>query len=188
MNLTASEKKERDFNETYYKSTCEEMKKVLFGKVKDVTLSHRLQTSPCCLVSADFGWTANMERIMSSQALRNDQMSQFMKSQKTLELNPTHGIIEHLRHLWKTRDLERFNELTRLLYGISILNSGFMHPDPVEFASRLYHNLPIRERGDNPDLSESDEEDNDIPALDETSQEQSQSSLEASSGDPDSSE
>merc|ERR1712226_735740 len=66
-------------------------------KVEKEVVSSRLVSFPCCIVTSQYGWTANMERIMKAQALRDTSTMGYMAAKKHMEINPDHGIIENLR-------------------------------------------------------------------------------------------
>ncbi len=62
-----------------------------------VMISKRLVSSPCCIVTSQYGWSANMERIMKAQALRDTSTMGYMAAKKQMEINPDHSIIKTLR-------------------------------------------------------------------------------------------
>ena len=101
-----------------------------------------MEDSPCVLVTSEFGWTANMERIMKAQALRDNSMTGHMVSKKTMEINPKHGIIRELKSLMdKDPASSTFKDLVWLLFDTSLLNSGFSIEDPNSFAKRMHKML-----------------------------------------------
>ncbi|XP_043293104.1 heat shock protein HSP 90-alpha-like [Cervus canadensis] len=91
------EKKKQEEKKTKFENLCKIMKDILEKKVEKVVVSNRLVTSPCCIVTSTYGWTANMERIMKAQALRDNSTMGYMAAKKHLEINPDHSIIETLR-------------------------------------------------------------------------------------------
>merc|ERR1712109_269879 len=95
LNIEEDEDEKKAFEEAKAKSEglCKLMKEVRDDKIEKVVVSNRLADSPCCLVTGEYGWSANMERIMKAQALRDSSQSAYMQSKKTMEINPTNSII-----------------------------------------------------------------------------------------------
>lgn len=123
---------------------CKVIKDVLGDKVEKVTLSQRLSDSPCVIVTGEYGWSANMERIMKAQALRDASMSTYMISKKTLEINPKHKIITAINQLLaKDKNDKTVKELVWLLWDTALLQSGFSLDDPSAFATRIHRMVKL---------------------------------------------
>lgn len=107
-------------------------------------MSSRLVSSPCCIVTSQFGWTANMERIMKAQALRDNSTLGYMAAKKHLEVNPDHNIVETLRQKVEAdKNDKSVKDLVMLLYETSLLSSGFTLDDPQVHASRIYRMISL---------------------------------------------
>merc|ERR1711937_218933 len=91
------EKKKFEEDKTKFENLCKVMKDILDKKVEKVVISNRLVNSPCCIVTSQYGWTANMERIMKAQALRDTSTMGYMAAKKHLEINPDNSIMSNLR-------------------------------------------------------------------------------------------
>merc|ERR1712070_1348883 len=99
LNLEDDDDEQKKFEEAKaaVEGLCAHMKEILDDKVEKVVVSPRLANSPCCLVTGEYGWSANTERIMKAQALRDSSSSAYMSSKKTMEINPSNAIISALR-------------------------------------------------------------------------------------------
>lgn len=125
-----------------FEPVCEKIKIILDSKVEKVVIGNRMEDSPCVIVTSENGWSANMERIMKAQALRDNSMISFMVSKKTMEINPKHRIVKELKNLLdKDQTSSTFEDFVWLLYDTSLLKSGFSLDDPNTFYNRIYELL-----------------------------------------------
>merc|ERR1712139_275595 len=139
LTLDDTEDEKKAFEELKAKAAplCTLIKEVLEDKVEKVVVSNRLEQAPCCLVTGEFGWSANMERIMKAQALRDSSSSSYMMSKKTMEVNPTNPIVASLREKVAADQSDRaVKDVIWMLYDTSLLTSGFSLDEPVTFANR----------------------------------------------------
>ncbi|KAL3052747.1 hypothetical protein OYC64_005301 [Pagothenia borchgrevinki] len=136
--------KKQEELKTKFENICKIMKDILDKKIEKVTVSNRLVSSPCCIVTSTYGWTANMERIMKSQALRDNSTMGYMTAKKHLEINPLHPIVETLREKAEAdKNDKAVKDLVILLYETSLLSSGFTLEDPQTHANRIYRMIKL---------------------------------------------
>ncbi|XP_023945769.1 heat shock protein 83 [Bicyclus anynana] len=138
------EKKKREEDKVKFEGLCKVMKNILDSKVEKVVVSNRLVESPCCIVTAQYGWSANMERIMKAQALRDTSTMGYMAAKKHLEINPDHSIVETLRQKAEAdKNDKAVKDLVILLYETALLSSGFTLDEPQVHASRIYRMIKL---------------------------------------------
>merc|ERR1712070_1090869 len=116
-----------------FENLCRTMKDVLGDRVEKVVVSDQLVDSPCILVTGEYGWSANMERIMKAQALRDNSMSAYMQSKKTMEINPDNAIIKSLHARAESDKGDK----------TAILTSGFSLDEPATFGSRIHRMVKL---------------------------------------------
>jgi len=170
LQIEEDEDEKKAFEEAKAKTEglCKLMKEVLDEKVEKVVISNRLADSPCCLVTGEYGWSANMERIMKAQALRDSTQSAYMSSKKTMEINPTNTIINALREKADADQSDKtVRDLIWLLYDTSLLTSGFSLDEPATFSARIHRLVKLGLSLDDDDEDEEVDADmEDLPPLD----------------------
>merc|ERR1711870_129285 len=154
------EKAKKEETKKAHEKLCEVIKNILGDKVEKVQVGDRIASSPCVLVTGEFGWSANMERIMKAQALRDNSMPTFMNAKKTMEINPNHSIIRELKTKAEADENDKtLKDLVWLMFETSLLTSGFTLEEPSSFASRIFRMVQLGLGADDTDLGG----DNDLP-------------------------
>jgi len=175
LGLDEDEKKTFEEKKVKFENLCKKMKEVLGDNVEEVLVTNTLVDSPATLVTTEYGWSANMQRIMKAQVLRDASMSSFMVGKKKMEVNPDHVIMKSLEEKFSADASDRtIKDLIWLLYETAALTSGFTLDDPVVFASRIHKLIKLGlsiDGGDDSDDEDADQQDDEpLPTLDEFDQ------------------
>lgn len=162
VNVTKDNSIFQEKNEELENHLCKKIKEIVDG-VDKVVVSSRLGDSPCCLVSGEYGWSANMERIMKAQTLQsNSTMGMMMGGKKIMEINPVHPMIKKLQEgiMKNNMNEHTVKSVIMLMYDTALVASGYNHEDPSSFSNRIYKMIGL---GIN---VEEDQEEDDIVVTD----------------------
>ena len=163
VNITKDNSLFHETNEDYEKHLCKKMKELL--DVEKVVVSTRLGNSPCCIVSGEYGWTANMERIMKAQTLQNNSNMMSGMNKKIIEINPSHPMIVKLQEGIQNTSMNDhiMKNVIQLMYDTALVASGYHHDDPSVFSKRIYKMIGLGIDAD--EKSEDVDETTDIPKI-----------------------
>merc|ERR1712078_341868 len=135
------EKKRDEKYRELFKPLLDFAKDTLGKKVEKVAISKHLVQSPVVVLSADYGWTAQMEKVMKSQAFADQSKFEFMKSKRMFEINPRHPMIVELntRLSEKPEGDEQLVDMVMSLYLSAVVSAGYqlMPEDAQDFAERV---------------------------------------------------
>merc|ERR1711966_607226 len=162
---TEDEKKKLEELKAEFEPLTKLIKEVLGDKMEKVLVGTRITESPCVLVTSEYGWSANMERIIKAQALRDSSMSSYMVSKKMMEINPNHSIMKELKSKAAADKSDKtVKDLIWLLFDTSLLTSGFALDEPTQFAGRIHRMIKL---GLSIDEDDDEAGDDDLPPLEE---------------------
>merc|ERR1712014_503627 len=120
-------------------------------KIEKVELSKRLTDSPVVVVTSQFGYSAQQERVMKAQAFQNKDQLSMMSGRKTLEINPNHPVvIDLLSKIKADKEDQAAKDTAHVLFQTALIESGYEIADPSALVNRVYR-LMSKELGVDPD-------------------------------------
>merc|ERR1719192_600465 len=120
-------------------------------KVEKVEISKRLTDSPVVVVTSQFGYSAQQEKVMKAQAFQNKDQLSMMSGRKTLEINPNHPVIADLLVKVKaSKEDAAAVDTAAVLFQTALIESGYEIADPSALVNRVYR-LMSKELGVDPD-------------------------------------
>merc|ERR1712216_948398 len=120
-------------------------------KIEAVAISKRLTESPVVVVTSQFGYSAQQERVMKAQAFQNKDQISMMSGRKTLEVNPNHPvIIDLLTKVKADKEDKAAVDTAQVLFQTALIESGYEIADPSALVNRVYR-LMSKELGVDPD-------------------------------------
>jgi len=123
-----AEKEAKKHVEDAAKDLVERIKTTLGEQIKEVRVTHRLTDSPACLVAGEHDLSGNLERMLKAAGQKTPE------SKPTLEINPTHALVERLKN---EKNEVKFNDLAHLLFDQALLAEGGQLKDPASFVKRM---------------------------------------------------
>merc|ERR1711953_529578 len=149
-------------------------------KVEKVEISKRLTESPVVVVTSQFGYSAQQERVMKAQSFQNKDQLSMMSGRKTLEVNPNHPVVVDLLSKVKSdKEDKAALDTAQVLFQTALIESGYEIADPSALVSRVYR-LMSKELGVDPDaplkeveVPEGDEEEEEAEEEDKDESEES---------------
>merc|ERR1711871_505197 len=140
-----NEKVEKAVGDKYkemFKPLTDYLKTTYGDKISKVSIGKNINSVPCLVTTSQFGNSANMERIMRSQAFSDQQKGAYMGAQKTLEINPRHPIMVELnKMIGESKSPEMIEDTAWLLYDTAMLQSGFMQDDVESFSAHMFRTM-----------------------------------------------
>jgi len=138
LKLSETEEEKLKALSTEFEPVTEYLKNVLDDKVSKVEVSNKLAKAPCAILSQTWGYSANMERIMKAQALKDDRYQIPNAGKRVLEINPRHPIIKRLLNLVNDDNTGQATEdVAHVLYDVAVLNSGYSLSEPTSLTGRV---------------------------------------------------